>query len=529
MGRALKALLRRRQESILLWTAAGALAAIALAPLGWLLVELVAPGTGASAERLAPFGAGRTWALLLRSLGIAAAVTTGALALGCPLGLLLARTDVRGRTLAFVLHGFPVFLPPFLLALGWFHLFGGRGLLGSPATAEVFFGATGAIGILVLAFMPIATALTALALWGVDASIEEAARVFAGPGRVAWRILLPASRPALVLAGIVIFALSFSELGVPMFLRVDAYPAAIFARLAGVTHDPGEAFALVLPLLPLAIVLVAADRVLAGRRSFAVLKLRGVGRPPLPLGDWRGAISVACWSLVLVALAPVAVLAFRAWSGGGIAVAANWVGGSVGTSLLTSAGGASAILALGIPLGWALARARRGAAWADGAAVLAFVTPAAVLGVGLIAVWNRPLVQGIYGSSWILVVGFAARYAAVGFRTCAALFAQSSPRTEEVAAALGAPFLRRFARVTLPLHGRGLAAAWLLAFVFCLRDLETTVLFYPPGSETLTVRIFTLEANGPEPVVAALALLHVVLTAAALGAGALLLRQWRPT
>ena len=82
----MKAPLRRRQESILLWSAAGALAVVALAPLGWLLGELVAPGSGAAAERLAPFGAGRTWALLFRSLGLAAAVTTGALALGCPLG-----------------------------------------------------------------------------------------------------------------------------------------------------------------------------------------------------------------------------------------------------------------------------------------------------------------------------------------------------------------------------------------------------------------------------------------------------------
>lgn len=519
----MRALLRRRQEPLLLSLAAACLAVIALAPLGWLVLELMAPDAGAAVERLSPLLASRTWTLLLRSLGLAGAVTLGALVLGSLLGLLLARGDVRGRKAVFVLHGFPLFLPPFLLCLGWFHLFGRRGLLGSPATAEVLFSEAGAVAILILAFTPIATALTALALWGVDASLEEAARVFASPRRVASRILIPAARPATILAGIVIFALSFSELGVPMFLRVDAYPAAIFARLGGVTHAPGEAFALVLPLLPVALALLIADRALAGRRSFAVLRLRGFSHPPIALGRWRGAASVACWGLALASLAPLAALGFRAWSGGGIPEAGRWVGGSLGTSLFSSAAGASAIVALGIPLGWALARGRRGAAWVDGAAILAFLTPGAVLGVGLIAVWNRPVAHGIYGTAWILVIGFAARYAAVGIRTCAALFAQSSPRVEEAAAALGASFLRRFARVTLPLHGRGLATAWLFAFVFCLRDLETTVLFYPPGSETLTVRIFTLEANGPEPVVAALALLHVAVTAAVLGIGALLL------
>ena len=68
-------------------------------------------------------------------------------------------------------------------------------------------------------------------------------------------------------------------------------------------------------------------------------------------------------------------------------------------------------------------------------------------------------------------------------------------------------------------------AAWLLAAVFCLRDLETAVLYYPPGWEPLTVRIFTLEANGPEAVVAALATLHVVITAVVLASGGLLLSR----
>ena len=72
-----------------------------------------------------------------------------------------------------------------------------------------------------------------------------------------------------------------------------------------------------------------------------------------------------------------------------------------------------------------------------------------------------------------------------------------------------------------------MAAAWLLAFVFCLRDLETAVLFYPPGSAPLTVRILTLEANGPEAVVAALALIHAALVAGALAVGGVVLRGRR--
>jgi iron(III) transport system permease protein len=64
--------------------------------------------------------------------------------------------------------------------------------------------------------------------------------------------------------------------------------------------------------------------------------------------------------------------------------------------------------------------------------------------------------------------------------------------------------------------------------VFCLRDLETAVLLYPAGEEPLTVRIFTLEANGPQAVVAALSCVQVVMTAAVVALGSALLFRRRP-
>jgi iron(III) transport system permease protein len=106
-----------------------------------------------------------------------------------------------------------------------------------------------------------------------------------------------------------------------------------------------------------------------------------------------------------------------------------------------------------------------------------------------------------------------------------ALAAQTPRHLEEAAATVGAGYARRLGRILVPLHARGIGFAWLLAFVFCLRDLETAVLYYPPGGEPLTVRIFTLEANGPEPLVAALALVHVAITAAVVAGGGLVLRR----
>ena len=200
----------------------------------------------------------------------------------------------------------------------------------------------------------------------------------------------------------------------------------------------------------------------------------------------------------------------------------------LGRSLYDALLAGTVVVTLAVVIGHAAARRRRGGVGLDAVAVLAFVTPASVLGVGLIAAWNRPSLQAVYGTSAIVALALAARYSAVGLRTAAVSFSQASEHYEEAAAIGGARFLRRLGRILVPIHARGLAAAWLLAVVFCLRDLETAVLLYPAGQEPLTVRIFTLEANGPEPVVAALSCVQVGMTAGVLLVGSALLFRRRP-
>ena len=524
VGRALRRALLRREQMLVL-AAAGAVVLLTSAlPLARLLTEI--PGAGASA--LGVLSAFRPWLLLIRSLVLAAAVTACAVAIGVPLGLLIARTDLPGRRALWMVHAFPMFLPPFLLALGWFQLLGREGFLGSEVTARLLFSEVGLVVVLALAFSPVVTSLVALALLGMDASLEEAARVTARPWRVATRILLPAARPALALAAIVVFALSVSELGVPMFFRVDVFPAAVFARLGGIQYAPGEAFALVVPLIPVALCLLFLERRVVGAGSFAVAGLRGMSRAPIPLSSWRPALAAASWSVAVAGALPLGALALRAARGGGFGKLPQWIGLAPWTSLGTAAVAATVIAAVGLVLGHGAARRLRGASTLDALAVLAFVTPASVLGVGLIAVWNRPATSALYASVGILVIGYIARYAVVGIRAVASVVLQSAVHLEEAAAAAGARFWRRLVRIILPVNLRGIAAAWLLAVVFCLRDFETAVLYYPPGREPLPVRIFTLEANGPPPVVAALAVAHVLITALVLVAGVLLVPRRRP-
>lgn len=515
----------RWQQHAILGGAGALLAVVALVPLLWPLIELVGRESGAIRQGLEVFLSASPWVLLARSIALSGVVVMAAVLLGTPMGLLLARTDVVGRRLLLFAHCFSMFLPPFLLALGWFYLLGRNGFAGGEASAAALFHPIGHVGVLSLAFTPVVTALVALGLWNLDPSLEESGRVVARPLHVAIGILLPAVWPSIALAAILVFALAFSELGVPMFLRVDVYPAAVFSRLGGIDYDPGEAFLLALPLVFVAVAMVALERRLFRKRPLDVLGLRHRNRTPLALGAWRGVLSSSCWLLVLLSLLPLISLALKAATEGGFARIGGWVGGSLFNSLLGSGLAATAIVGLGAILGHGYARGLPGSRFFDLVGVFAFVVPAVLLGVGLIALWNRPQTRFIYGGVAIIVLGYVARYGMIGIRTMAVAVAQSPLSLEQAASAFGAGFARRLVSVVLPLQRRTLAAAWLLALVFCMRDLETAVLYYPPGREPLTVRIFTLEANGPEAVVAGLAMLHVATTAVVLAAGALLMSR----
>jgi iron(III) transport system permease protein len=310
-----------------------------------------------------------------------------------------------------------------------------------------------------------------------------------------------------------------------MFLRVEVYPTAVFARLGGIDYNPLEAFLLALPLLPVAVALLGAERWLFRDRPFDVLGLRYQDRPPIPWRRWGWLASGLVYLVAALIILPIASLFARAAYGGGFAEAPGWIGASLFNSVFCSFVASSLIIGLAIILGHASARRLKGSNCGELITVQAFVVPAVLLGVGLIAIWNRPATGFLYTGFGILILGYMARYAVIGVRTAAMVVAQSPPSLEQAAAVFGGGYGRRLWEIVLPLHRRGLLAAWLLTMLFCLRDLEMAVLYYPPGLEPLTVRIFTLEANGPEPVVAALATIQMLISALMLVVGTLLIKR----
>ena len=177
-------------------------------------------------------------------------------------------------------------------------------------------------------------------------------------------------------------------------------------------------------------------------------------------------------------------------------------------SLLLATVGATLVVAVGARLGYARARASsRLGSLTDVLCVMLFAVPSTIVGVALIGLWNRPgIVGAVYGTSAMFVLVYLARFLPVAVIVVAAAVRQVPMSHEEASAVAGAGWLRTVTDVVIPQVARGLAAAWLVVFVFAFGELGASVLVSPPGESTLPIRIYTIIANTPSSVVAALAL-----------------------
>jgi iron(III) transport system permease protein len=406
-----------------------------------------------------------------------------------------------------------------------FHLLGAGGWLGSTASPHWLFAMPGCVLVLTVSFVPVVTVLTWLGARSTDATGDEAARLIAGSWKSLWRVVLPQATPSIALAAIVVFTLALIEVAVPMFLRVDVYSAAVFSRLGGFAFAPGEAAVLAIPLAVFSFVLWALERSSPAHRVVALLVARDTA---VPLIDGRGSKVLSSLAAVLVAgigIAPVTLMIVAASRGDGFALLDTYAGDTILNSVLYAASVSTVTVVLATLIMSVAREFPRLVGSIDAIAWLAFLLPPALFAIGAIGFWNRPTMQWLYGSAGIMILALSARYAVLAIRIVLSGQQQLSPSLDEAARTLGATYWQRLTRIQLPGLRRFAVGAWLLVFVFCLRDIETTALLYPPGGEPITVRLFTLEANGPPAVIAALAVVLALMTVAPFALASLLLRR----
>ncbi len=468
----------------------------------------------------------RHWASAARSLALSALTAGCATLLGVPLGLLLAKTDLPLRRSLAVVLAVPLVIPPYILAICWFNLVTGDTMLarvvppgvGTQLTAWLF-SLPGCVWVLASALMPAVMLLTMIGVRALNSRLEEAGRLVAPWPAVLRRITLPSILPGILFGAVLVFLLALGEVGVPMFLRYRVFPVETLTRFAA-SYDARAAAAAATPLLAVPLLILAIERRYLREKTYRLQAINPASPTLLvPLGKLRVPALLAVILLTLVSVAmPLLALADSSLSAFADGEAWSKAAGSLLRSLALAVVGATLLTVLGFFCGYLIhTRALRVWRAVDSLTLLLFTLPGSVIGVGLIVLWNRPGVGFVYGSAVVVILAYLAQYTAVTSRISLALLATVPASLEEAAQTAGAPWLARLRYVVIPGILPGVVAGWLIAFIFCLRDLGASMLVYPPGQDTLPVRIFTLMANGAPSLISALCMILVAVGLGVLG------------
>jgi iron(III) transport system permease protein len=466
----------------------------------YLVVRATEGGLAAVAEILLRE---RTVWLLLRSIGLAAAVTAASLVVGIVLAWLTSRTNLPAGRLFGVLAALPLAMPSYVAAYAWISAF--------PAVH----GFWGAFLVLTACSYPYVLLPVAAALRRADPGLEEVSRSLGRSARATFRsVTVPQVWPAAAAGALLVSLYTLSDFGAPSILRYDVFTRVIHSSYRA-SFDRTPAAVLSLLLVALTIAITVAETRSRGRTGQARVG-GGVARvaAAVPLGRWRPAAVGLCVAVAAVALGfPLATLGYWLARGSSAGLDPGRLLDAAGSTVGVAALGALLTTALAVPIGVLAARHRtRPVRFMEHAAYAGHALPGIVVALSLVFFGVR-FARPIYQETPLLVVAYSVLYLPLAVGAVRASVSLSSPRLEEVARSLGQGQWATLRRVTLPLAAPGVVVGAALVLLACMKELPATLLLRPTGMDTLATRLWAETGNGAYAAAAPYAALLVVLAA----------------
>jgi len=504
------------------WVIGSALVALlALAPIGG-LVFFASRGSGELWPHLIanvlPVAA-RTTALLLLGVGILVTI------LGIGTAWLVTAYRFPGRRLFEWALLLPLSVPSYVMAFAYLdvvhpvgplqtglrNLFGISDPRGLPFPEIRSLG--GAILLLGLILYPYVY-LPVRALFVMQsASMLEASRTLgAGRFRAFRTVALPLARPAVAVGVSLALMEALNDIGASEFLGVRTLTVAIYTTWVTRSSIEGAA-QIALVMLAIVFALVLLERL--GRRGMNYSGPRGNTPAMAQTLSGVSALSatLACAVPILLGFVVPAsylvVSAVRRIRLGGLPPDL-WVW--TGNSVFFAAIAALLTLAVGLFLATAGRMSRRKTLHGMiRLAGIGYAIPGTVLAVGLLvpiagldnwiadavkSVWGRSPGLILMSSGAALVLAYCLRFQAISIGGIESGFTRIAPSIDMAARSLGAGTARISGGIHMPLLSPALAAAGLLVFVDCMKELPATLLLRPFNFETLATYVYGEAARG---------------------------------
>ncbi len=133
--------------------------------------------------------------------------------------------------------------------------------------------------------------------------------------------------------------------------------------------------------------------------------------------------------------------------------------------------------------------------------------PPPLIGIGLITIWNRPVIDAVYGTYFMPVLAALARFTPLAAMVLLAQLRRIDPLLIDAAHVFHTHWRKTWLQIYLPMMSPGLLAGGFIAFSLSAGELGATLLVAPPGQATLTMRIYNYLHYGASESVAGLCLM----------------------
>ncbi len=499
----------------ILWASAVLTAGALGLPLVYLAIRTVGAGPGV----LELMFNSRTLNLLLRTLGLVAAVTSASLALTLPLAWLTAYSDLPFRRTWTVLAVLPLVIPSYVGAFTFISAFGPRGmlqqLLEGPLGIERLpdiYGFPGAFLVLTLCSYPYLFLTVRGALVSLDPALEEASRSLGhSTASTLWNITLPQLRPAMASGGLLVALYTLRDFGAVSMLQYNVFTRVIYVQYQ-TAFDRTYAAALSLVLVAISIIILVLET--RTRQSVYYRSDSASSRPraTVPLGPWKWPALVFCGGLMALALGvPAATISYWLVRGFRAGEALNMAWLPAWNSFHASAAAAIVAGLAALPVAYLVVR--RPGLFSKGLERLTYIgyaLPGVAVGLALVF-FGANYATRLYQTLGMLILAYMIQFVPQAVGAIRARLLQINPRFEEAARTLGHDGMQVLATITWPLARPGLMAGVALVFLTAMKELPITLMLGPTGFDTLATRVWsaTQEAFFARAAVPALLLIVV--------------------
>ncbi|MFI4915889.1 MAG: ABC transporter permease [Phycisphaerales bacterium JB060] len=503
--------------SALSWTAvAWVIALTVLVPIGVVLASLASESDGVFAHLLET----RVAAYVGNTVLLCAGVAVLTLLLGVPPAWLVTMYQFAGRRVLSIFLLLPLAVPGYIAAYAVTDLLqpagplqhiaiGGEGVRWWWPRMRSLPGAMIILGFCLYPYVYLAARAAFLAL---PSSLMDAATTLGfGPASVLLRVVLPISAPAISGGLLLVVMESVADFGAVDYCAVDTFATGVY-RAWATLGSPVAAAQLGSVLLGVMVVVIILLAIARGRRRFHASAARSQPPRPTLLHGLRGIVAITVCAIPIVGgfLLPVGWLAVLAVTEGDRRASELLLEYGMATAGLSAC---AAVLIVGT--GLLLVEGRRfNKNWTTRlplrTSYLGYAVPGTVLAVGLLIplAWLDHRLNDAWG--WLggdrlgliltgtvvaVLLGYQARFLAVGSGFLRSGLDRISPRLDEAAQSLGGSTMHIIGRIHLPMLLPTICAAMLLVFVDVAKELPMTLMLRPFGLDTLAVRVYQLASD----------------------------------